>query len=391
MGQSRLASRWPDGAAELRGGFLSDPVRVTRPFLPPLDEMLPLLREMWESRILTNEGPFHQRFEAALSTLFGGKPVSLVANGTLALSIALEAAGIEGEVVTTPYSFVASSHAVRMSGLTPVFADIRPDTLNLDPAAVEAAITPRTSAILAVHVYGTPCDVDALAAIARRHGLALIYDAAHAFGVRLHGESIAAWGDFSTFSFHATKAFNTFEGGAVVTGAEGKARVDKLRNFGIVDELHVDSVGGNAKMNEFCAALGLLQLEHFETVRAELARIDRLYRTLLTDVPGVHLLPVREGVEPNHAYFPLLVGPGFRTDRDGLYEALKAEGVHARRYFYPLLSNMPMYRDIASAVPKNLPVANDAAARVLCLPIYAGLDEATQRRIVAIVRGERPR
>ncbi|HEX5184305.1 MAG TPA: DegT/DnrJ/EryC1/StrS family aminotransferase [Allosphingosinicella sp.] len=366
---------------------MPDPVRVTRPFLPPLDEMLPLLREMWESRILTNEGPFHQRFEAALSTLLGGRPASLVANGTLALSIALDAAGIEGEVVTTPYSFVATSHAVRMGRLTPVFADIRPDTLNLDPAAAEAAITPRTSAILAVHVYGTPCDVEALAAIARRRGLVLIYDAAHAFGVRLHGRSIAAWGDFSTFSFHATKAFNTFEGGAVVAGADGKARADRLRNFGIVDELHVDSVGGNAKMNEFCAALGLLQLDHFETVRAELARIDRLYRILLADLPGLHLLPVPEGVEPNHAYFPLLVGPGFRTDRDGLHDALKAEGIHARRYFYPLLANLPMYRGLASAAPANLPVANDAAARVLCLPIHTGLGEATQRRIAAVVRG----
>lgn len=345
-----------------------------------------MLREMWDSRILTNDGPFHRRFEDALATLFG-RPVSLVANGTLALSIALEAADVEGEVITTPYSFVATSHAVRMGRLTPVFADIRPDTLNIDPARVEAAITPRTCAILAVHVYGTPCDVEALERIARRHGIPLIYDAAHAFGVRLHGRSIVDWGDFSTLSFHATKAFNTFEGGAVVAGTTGKARVDRLRNFGIVDEVNIESVGGNAKMNEFCAALGLLQLEHFETVRAELARIDRLYRALLGGVQGIGLLTAPAGVEPNYSYFPALVGPDFRMGRDALYAELKAHGIHARRYFYPLLSNLPMYRDYPSAAPGNLPVANRAAEQILCLPIYAGLDEATQCRIAAIVRG----
>jgi len=350
--------------------------------------MLPLLREMWNSRILTNEGPFHQRLEARLSELFEGRAVSLVANGTLALSIALEAAGVEGEVITTPYSFVATSHSIRMGRLSPVFADILPDTLNLDPAAVEAAITPRTSAILAVHVYGLPCDVEALEDIARRRGLTLIYDAAHAFGVRLRGRPIVAWGDLSTLSFHATKAFNTFEGGAVVAGADGKAHADRLRNFGIADEVTVETVGGNAKMNEFSAALGLLQLDHFETVRRVLGRIDALYRSLLGDVPGLTLLPVPPEAEPNFSYFPVLVGPGFRTDRDGLYRELKAQDIHARRYFHPLLSNLPMYCDLASAAPGNLPVANDAARRILCLPIHAGLDEATQRRIAAIVRGE---
>jgi dTDP-4-amino-4,6-dideoxygalactose transaminase len=349
--------------------------------------MLPLLRQIWDSRILTNSGPFHERLEARLSDLFEGRAVSLIANGTLALSIALEAAGIEGEVVTTPYSFVATSHAVKMGRLIPVFADIRPDTLNIDPAAVEAAITPRTTAILAVHVYGTPCDVEALEALARRRGLALLYDAAHAFGVRLRGRSLVSWGDFSTLSFHATKAFNTFEGGAVVCASGSKGVVDRLRNFGIVDEVTVETVGGNAKMSEFNAALGLLQLDHFERVRAELARIDQRYRALLDGLDGLDLLPIPEGVEPNFSYFPILVGPGFRTSRDGLYAELEAHGIHTRRYFYPLLSNLPLYRDLASATRENLPAANRAADRILCLPIHAGLDEATQRRIARVVRG----
>jgi dTDP-4-amino-4,6-dideoxygalactose transaminase len=366
---------------------LSEPVHVTRPFLPPLEEMIPLLRQIWDSRLLTNFGPFHERLEGRLSAMFQGRSVSLVANGSLALSLALEAAGVEGEIVTTPYSFVATTHAVRMGRLEPVFADVRPDTLNLDPAAVEAAITPRTSAILAVHVYGTPCDVDALEAIARRHGLLLFYDAAHAFGVRVRGRSIVSWGDYSALSFHATKAFNTFEGGAVVAGPAGKQRVDQLRNFGIVDEVTVDTIGGNAKMSEFHAALGLLQLDHFEKVRAELGRIHASYRSLLGGVEGLDFPVIPDDVEPNYSYFPILVGPGFRTDRDGLYDELKSQGIHARRYFYPLLSNLPMYRDLPSAAPAALPVANRAAERILCLPIFAGLDEATQRRIAFVVRG----
>jgi len=372
----------------MTGAWLTDPVYVTRPFLPPIEEMLPLLRDIWNSRILTNQGPYHQKLERRLSTLFDDRAVSLVANGTLALSIALQAAALEGDVVTTPYSFVATPHAVRLANLNPIFADVRPDTLNIDPAAVEAAITPRTSAILAVHVYGTPCDVEALEAIARRHGLALIYDAAHAFGVRIGNRSITSWGDFSTLSFHATKSFQTFEGGAIVAGAAGKARADLLRNFGIVDEETVETIGGNAKMNEFSAALGLLQLDHFEAVRRDLGRIDRLYRSLLCDISGLRLLPVPEGVEANHAYFPVLVEPDFRTDRDSLHAELRGHGIHARRYFYPLLSNLPMYRDHASAAPENLPIANRAAERILCLPIFAGLDETTQRRIASIIRGE---
>jgi len=305
----------------------------------------------------------------------------------LALSVALEAAGLEGEVVTTPYSFVATTHSVSLEKLTPVFADVRPDDLNIDPAAIEAAITPNTSAILGVHCYGNPCDVAAIDAIAKRHGLTVIYDAAHAFGVRLNGQGVFAHGDYSCVSFHATKAFNTFEGGAVTMGsAQAKHAVDRQKNFGIASEELIPTVGTNAKMSELNAALGLLQLNHFEQVRRERARVDALYRAELADIEGIEPLAIPAGVESNHSYFPLLVGPAFPLSRDGLYDRLKAQGIFSRRYFFPLLSGLPMYRDRPSADPANLPVANDAAARILCLPIYPDLSDAQVARIVAAVR-----
>ena len=362
---------------------MAEPVYVTRPFLPPLDDFIPMLREMWDSRILTNNGPFHQRLEAELSTLFDGAHVSLMNNGTQALTVALSAAGVTGEVITTPYSFVATTHAARMGGLEPVFADILPGDLNIDPAAVEAAITPRTSAILAVHCYGLPCDTGALERIAQRHGLALIYDAAHAFGVRRDGRSILAEGDYSTLSFHATKSFNTFEGGAVVAReATGKATADNLRNFGIADEVTVTGIGGNSKMSEFNAALGLLQLDHFEAVRAARRAVHERYVALLAGMDGISCLPIPAGVELNHTYFPILVGDAFPVSRDEVYRALAAEQIYTRRYFYPLLSAHAIYAGLPSAAPANLPVAVRAAEQVLCLPIYPGLDPAVQDRIV---------
>jgi dTDP-4-amino-4,6-dideoxygalactose transaminase len=370
---------------------LPDPIYVTRPYLPPLSEFLPLLERIWETRVLTNNGPFHSRLETALQQVFESSHVSLTANGMLALSAAMEASGIEGEVVTTPYSFVATTHAVKMGRLRPVFVDIRPDDLNIDPARIEEAITPRTSAIVAVHVYGNPCAVEAIEAIASRHGLKVIYDAAHAFGVRFGGRSVLSWGDFSILSFHATKAFNTFEGGAVVSRTEeGKAAVDSLRNFGIADEVTIPAVGGNAKMSEFNAALGLLQLEHFDYVRGQRARVDSYYREALAGVEGIDCLPIPEGVEPNFSYFPVLVRPGFRTSRDGLVEALRARDIYSRRYFYPLLSNLAMYRDLPSSRPSNLPVATEAAEQILCLPIYPELAQDEQDRIIAGIREGRP-
>ena len=364
-------------------------IYVTRPFLPDLQELIPLLEDIWNNRVLTNQGPFHQRFEEELSTFLEAERVSLVCNGMLALSAAIAAAELEAssEVVTTPYSFVATTHSIAMAGLTPVFADVRPWDFTIDPERIEAAITPRTSAILGVHVYGNPCDVDAIQAIADRHGLKVIYDAAHAFGVRYRGKSLLAHGDFSTLSFHATKAFNTFEGGAVLTATdEGRQLVKNYRNFGFADELNIPAIGGNAKMSEFNAALGLLQLGHFEDVRRQRAEVDRRYRELLADVEGIEVLPIPEDVETNYSYFPILVRPEFRLSRDELYEELKANGFYARRYFYPLLSSLPMYRGLPSAGNEQLPVATQAAEQVLCLPFYHDLAEVDQARLVEIIR-----
>ena len=366
---------------------LTTPIFVTRPYLPTLAEFMPLLEKIWDSRVLTNNGPFHQQLEAELRSVLGVDHVALTSNGMLALNAAIDAAELDGEVITTPYSFVATSHAVMIGGLKPVFCDVRPHDLNIDPAAIEAAITPRTSAIVAVHCYGNPCDVEAIEDIAARHGLQVIYDAAHAFGVRLRGQSVLGWGDFSALSFHATKAFNTFEGGAVTArSAAGQLAIARLRNFGIADEVTVDRVGGNSKMSEFNAALGLLQLQHFDRVLAGRRQVDARYRTLLTGVEGIECLAIPAHVEPNFSYFPILVGPDYPLSRDALYERLKSHDIFSRRYFFPLLSNLPMYADLPSAAASNLPVANRAAAQILCLPIYPELGEDDQQRVVDILR-----
>lgn len=379
----------PSCPIPLLGLSLTKPIYVSRPFLPELSELLPLLEDIWERRVLTNGGPYHQQLEADLSRAFDDRAVSLVANGMLALTVAIDAAGLKGEVITTPYSFVATTHSVMMGHLTPVFVDIQPDDLNIDPSLIEAAITPRTCAIVAVHCYGNPCAVNAIEEIAARHGLMVIYDAAHAFGVRLNGKSVLAFGDYATLSFHATKVFNTFEGGAIVTAtASDKARVDTLKNFGITSEVDIPVIGGNAKMSEFNAALGLLQMKHFNHVVRRRAEIDRRYRTALTDVPGIRCLPIPDGVEPNHAYFPILVGPDYGETRDELYERMKENGVYTRRYFYPLLSSLDMYRGFPSAADSHLPVAVRAAEEVLCLPIYPDLSVDDQDRVIApIVQG----
>ena len=363
------------------------PIFVTRPFLPPLADLIPMLEQIWETRVLTNNGPFHSRLEARLCEYLGVPAVSLVTNGMLALTAAIDAAGLEGEVITTPYSFVATTHAVKLGKLEPVFVDVRASDLNIDTDLIEAAITPRTSAIVAVHCYGNPCDVDAIKAIADRHGLTVIYDAAHAFGVRYRGEGLLRHGDYSTLSFHATKAFNTFEGGAVVCGdAANKAGVDQARNFGIASEVDIPAVGTNAKMSEFNAALGLLQLDHFDEVLRARRAVDGIYRELLSGIEGLDVLAIPEGVEPNFSYFPILVREGFPVTRDGLYDRLKAHGVLARRYFYPLLSSLPMYRKMPSANPEQLTVATQAAQQILCLPIYPGLTLEQQEMIVRLVR-----
>jgi dTDP-4-amino-4,6-dideoxygalactose transaminase len=325
--------------------------------------------------------------EERLARCLAVRHVSLVTNGMVALEAALEAAGLEGEVITTPYSFVATTHAAKRGRLSPVFVDIRSGDLNIDPALIEAAITERTTGIVAVHCYGNPCAVDEIAAIAQRHRLKVVYDAAHAFGVTWRGRGLLSYGDFATLSFHATKAFNTFEGGAIVSTANAdKEAVENLRNFGIVNETNIPFVGTNGKMSEFNAALGLVQLDHFEEVRSARAAIDRRYREALAEFSGIEPLPLPPDTQPNHSYFPVLVRPDFPLSRDALYAALKEADIYTRRYFFPLLSALPMYRDLPSAAPERLPVATSAAAQILCLPIYPDLTKADQMRVVDTIR-----
>lgn len=366
----------------------ADPVFVTRPSLPPLERLVPLLEEIWQRRVLTNFGPLHQRLAAALCQRLGVPELSLVANATLGLMLALRHLKLRGEVITTPFSFVATSHAILWNDLTPVFVDVDPVTLNIDPELIERAITPRTSAILAVHCYGRACDVEAIESIARRHGLRVIYDAAHAFGIDFGGRSLCAWGDLSVLSFHATKVFNTLEGGAIVSpSAETRVAIDRLINYGIVDEQTIETVGLNAKMSEVAAALGLVQLEHIDAFIAQRREVDHRYRELLDGVPGLQILHA-DGAQPANFYaFPVRVRPSFRITRDELYGALRAQNIFARRYFSPCLSDLPMYRSLPSASPENLTHACLAAREILCLPMYPDLDPRDQQRIADIVRG----
>ena len=365
------------------------PLYVTRPVLPPLERLLPLLQQIWDSGVVTNGGPMHERFCVALGTHLGVSPPSLFNNATIALMAALRQQQVTGEVITTPFSFVATAHAIRWVGAEPVFVDIDPRTLNLDAARIEAAITPRTSAIVPVHCYGHPCDVEAIEAIARAHGMKVIYDAAHAFGVRHRGRSLLHWGDLAVLSFHATKVFNTFEGGAVVCREAGsREALELVKNFGIVDETTVSSVGLNGKMSEFNAAVGLLQLETIDADIACRRAVHQRYSDALADLPGITVLDSGNRDGHNFAYCPILVDAPCPLSRDALYERLKRYGIFTRRYFHPLLSSLPMYRGLPSAAPEQLPVAHWAAQRVLCLPIFPALDEPSQWRIIQAIRTE---
>lgn len=366
--------------------MVQPPIYTTRPFLPPLEEFVPYLETIWANGILTNSGPFHREFEEALGSHLGVGGVSVFSNGTLALATALQALGLRGEVLTTPYSFVATSHCLLWNQLTPVFVDIDPTTLNICPKQIEAAITERTEAILAVHCYGTPCDVAAIEDIANRHGLKVVYDAAHAFGVKLNGQSLLQHGDLSVLSFHATKVFNTFEGGAIVApDASRKAHIDSLKNFGKVGELDVVALGTNGKMSEFNAALGLLQLKYITEAIARRAEIDAAYRERLADVDGIALLEPHPSSEPNFSYFPVFVREDFPLSRDALDTKLRTNGIFGRPYFYPLISDFPLYSADASAAPENLPVARRAADQVLCLPIYPDLSISEVERTCEII------
>ena len=366
---------------------MNSPIYVTQPYLPPLEDFIPYLQQIWDRKILTNGGPFHQQLEQALCDYLGVKHLALFTNGTIALVTALQALRITGEVITTPYSFVATAHSLLWNGIKPVFVDVDPHTLNLDPARIEAAITPQTTAIMPVHVYGHPCDVDAIQKIADTYNLKVIYDAAHAFGVQDPGGSILRHGDLSVLSFHATKVFNTFEGGAIICpDAKTKLRIDQLKNFGFVDELTVVAPGINGKMSEINAAFGMLQLKHIDNALARRQEIDAFYRQKLSKVNGIRCLNDAGGSVSNHAYFPILVQADYPLSRDALYDKLKSQGIHGRRYFYPLISNFPMYRGMPSAQRGNLPVATDAAHKVLCLPIYPALQAQEQQRVIDIIQ-----
>lgn len=368
------------------------PIYVTQPYLPPLEEFTPLLQEIWDSKFITNGGAFHQRLEGALAEYLGVKHLALFTNGTLGLLTALQALRIKGEVITTPYSFAATAHSILWNGLQPVFADVDPVTCNLDPDSIEAAITPQTTAIMPVHCYGTPCDVERIQRLADTYGIAVIYDAAHAFGVRLHGDSLLNHGDLSVLSFHATKVFTTIEGGAIVCpDAKTKQRIDYLKNFGIADEVTVMAAGINGKMNEVQAAFGLMQLRHIDRLIERRGEIAALYDRLLADVPGVRRLPELPDVRANHSYYPVFIDETFPVSRDTVYESLRERGVFARRYFYPLLSDMPMYRGLPSAKRSHLPNAARIASQVLCLPIYPALTDAEVHRVVELVLQARDR
>lgn len=360
---------------------------VTRPALPPLQELMPLLEDMWSTRVLSNDGKYHQAFERELAHYLGVPHVVLVSNATLGLLLALRDSRMRGKVLTTPFSFVGTSHALVHAGLEPVFVDIDPDTLNIDPARMEEALDETITGIVPVHCFGRSCDVERIGAIARQHQIPVVYDAAHAFGVRDQGGSILRHGDYAVLSFHATKVFNTFEGGAVICRTEeSKRSIDLLRKFGIVDETHVELTGINAKLNEFQSALGCVQLRHVDDYIFRRGQIDTRYRQLMAGIPGLRMLAPPFPGRTNFYSFPVLVEPGYPLSRDALMQKLRAHGVLVRKYFSPLISELPMYRDCPSAAPRNLPVAHRIASSILCLPMFPDLAEKDQHRIVSLLR-----
>ena len=356
-----------------------NPIYVTQPFLPALEEFVPYLQKIWENKILTNNGPFHQELEQKLCDYLGVKYISLFSNGTLALITAIQALKISGEVITTPFSFVATTHALWWNNIKPVFVDIEPETFNVDPDKIEAAITTKTTAILPVHVYGNPCNVEKIQEIANRHNLKLVYDAAHTFGVKKDNISLVNFGDLSILSFHATKVFNTFEGGAIICHDEQtKKHIDNLKNFGITNETTVVAPGINAKMNEFQAALGLLQLKYIGEAIVRRKLITEIYREAFNELPGITILKEIPDVEHNYGYFPILINEtNFGSNRDEVYEKLRKHNIFSRRYFYPLISQFPTYRGLESAQTGKMHVAERISLEVLCLPIYPDLDDDT--------------
>lgn len=366
------------------------PITVTSPLLPDLDEFIPYLKQIWDSKWITNNGDFHQQLEQALCEYLGVDYISVFTNGTLPLITAFQALNIrQGEVITTPYSFVATTHAIWWNGLTPVFVDVDPITGNIDSDKIEAAITENTVAIMPVHVYGNPCDTAKIDALAKNYNLKVIYDAAHAFGVKVDGKSILQQGDMSTLSFHATKVFNTIEGGALIChSAEMKQQIDYLKNFGFEDEVTVMAPGINSKMDEIRAAYGLLNLRQVDRAIAHRKQVAQNYRDGLKNIKGITCMHEIEGVSHNYSYFPIFVNEReYGMSRDALYEKMKAANVLGRRYFYPLISTFSPYSSLPSSNIANLPIANNLANAVICLPMHAALtDEEVDRVLSSIVR-----
>ena len=384
---------------------LPNQITVTSPLLPNLEEFNALLQDIWNRRWITNNGYYHQQLEQALAEYLGVPYISLFTNGTLPLITALQALGItEGEIITTPYSFVATSHSIWWNKLKPVFVDVLPENGNMDPTKIEAAITDKTVAIMPVHCYGCPCDVELIDAIAKKHNLKVIYDAAHAFGVQVPAKgylpslkggaggrliSILEYGDISTLSFHATKVYNTIEGGALIChSAEMKYHVDNLKNFGFRGETTVVAPGINSKMDEMRAAYGLLNLKQVDAAIAARKRVAERYVSALKDVKGIELFPyeISPSFQWNYAYFPILVTEDYRMTRDALYDFMKTQNVLGRRYFYPLITDFEPYKDYPSASSDNLPVATRIANQVICLPMHHALNEDDVERIIETIK-----
>lgn len=363
-------------------------ITVTSPLLPDLGEFQKLLKEIWDSRWITNNGQFHKRLEKELAEYLKVPFISLFTNGTLPLITALQALRITGEVITTPYSFVATTHSLWWNGIKPVFVDVDPSNCGLDPTKIEAAITPKTTAIMPVHCYGKPCDTKAIQEIADKYGLKVIYDAAHAFGVEVNGESILNAGDMSTLSFHATKVYNTIEGGALVCHDEKtKQRIDYLKNFGFANETTVVAPGINSKMDEMRAAYGILNLRQVDTAIAARQKVANRYRETLRNVDGVTFFDDMPGVRHNYSYFPIFIdAEKFGKTRDELYFEMREAGVIGRRYFYPLISEFSTYRGLPSATRDNLPNAYRLAETVLCLPMHHALSQSDIERIIDTIK-----
>ena len=362
-------------------------ITVTSPLLPNLQDFEKCLEDIFQRKWLTNNGHYHKELEKALSEYLGVPYLSLFTNGTLPLITALQALRITGEVITTPYSFTATTHSIWWNNLKPVFVDVDEKTGNIDVNKIEAAITPNTTAIMPVHVYGTPCDTKRIQEIADIYGLKVIYDAAHAFGVTVNGKSILEAGDMSTLSFHATKVYNTVEGGALICRDEAtKKRIDYLKNFGFADEVTVVAPGINSKMDELRSAWGLLNLKQVDDAIERRKKVAEMYKVALNDVAGIRYLDDIDGVRHNYSYFPIFITEKeYGMSRDALYAKLKENNILGRRYFYPLISNFPVYRGLESARKENLPVANKLAEQVLCLPMYADLTDEDVERVLQVV------